>query len=620
MPNSVLPLFLVTLMAACVVPSDDQDKERTSVSAHAVSTPRCTLAPHGMIGWWPGDGNARDIVHRNDGVLFGGASFAPASGATATLTGKVDQAFIFNGTDAYVDLADDASVRGLNAFALDAWVNVSHSSDTQYIYSELGQIGGARVQFYVQGDTGKLVLDVKPYDDPYPGQDRVAAVSDEIVTPNEWVHVAGVWQTGKGVITAKVFVNGQETSVSASAIIGAPIVDTPPEAGVNYIGASRDGLGGTFRLLGMFAGGIDEVEFFRRALAPDEIRAIFMADAAGKCKRRKSVIFIAGILSSVTCKSRCACSSGTDLGGIKSALSEFGDPNSDVSDFNSIDLYSYNGGETKDGKWCPAAYGASDTSQDLGQSTRRLYDMLSDIDTQNGDTDFYVVGHSQGGLLAFQAIAATTVFQQGSKLKGIVTLDAPLGYLQRRLVRTVAVPSQVTLPIGLGWGEPAAHQMATYYDRARDHSRQGTTAQLLCGISSSGCPDEGFRHGITNGEAVRLNLSRPADTRVNVLTIGADHDDAVYDPRNACRIFLVGHIDDTSSQVVEGAAEVAFMGGNSPRPRRPVTWGTVAQAIGLFPPALSELSTAVRCVLNSHDAVLTKKASEVSRVVRGAGE
>jgi hypothetical protein len=41
-----------------------------------------------QVSWWPGDGNANDIVDGNDGTLQGGVTFA---------TGKVEQAFSFDG-------------------------------------------------------------------------------------------------------------------------------------------------------------------------------------------------------------------------------------------------------------------------------------------------------------------------------------------------------------------------------------------------------------------------------------------------------------------------------------------------------------------------------------------
>ena len=52
--------------------------------------PRSPISPPaGLVSWWPGDGNANDIVGDNHGTLENGATFA---------TGKVNQAFSFDGT------------------------------------------------------------------------------------------------------------------------------------------------------------------------------------------------------------------------------------------------------------------------------------------------------------------------------------------------------------------------------------------------------------------------------------------------------------------------------------------------------------------------------------------
>jgi hypothetical protein len=48
----------------------------------------CVQPPLGLIGWWPGDGNAADIVGRNNGATLGDITFGP---------GKVGQAFSFDG-------------------------------------------------------------------------------------------------------------------------------------------------------------------------------------------------------------------------------------------------------------------------------------------------------------------------------------------------------------------------------------------------------------------------------------------------------------------------------------------------------------------------------------------
>ncbi|MHA2163655.1 MAG: hypothetical protein ACXABF_14650, partial [Candidatus Thorarchaeota archaeon] len=46
--------------------------------------------PEGIVGWWPGDNNAKDIIGGNDGVLHYDTNYAP---------GLVGNAFSFDGAD-----------------------------------------------------------------------------------------------------------------------------------------------------------------------------------------------------------------------------------------------------------------------------------------------------------------------------------------------------------------------------------------------------------------------------------------------------------------------------------------------------------------------------------------
>src|SRR6185436_8801741 len=52
--------------------------------------PACPGVPGGIISWWPGEGNAQDIVGHYDGTLQGGATFS---------TGIVGQDFSLDGID-----------------------------------------------------------------------------------------------------------------------------------------------------------------------------------------------------------------------------------------------------------------------------------------------------------------------------------------------------------------------------------------------------------------------------------------------------------------------------------------------------------------------------------------
>src|SRR5262249_15829688 len=76
--------------------------------------PPCAPPPVGMVAWWPGDGNANDIIGGNNGTLQGAATFAP---------GEVDQAFSLDGTDRPLDVPYCPNLKpGTGSFTADAWV------------------------------------------------------------------------------------------------------------------------------------------------------------------------------------------------------------------------------------------------------------------------------------------------------------------------------------------------------------------------------------------------------------------------------------------------------------------------------------------------------------------
>jgi hypothetical protein len=67
----------------------------------------------GWLAWWPGDGNANDIVGGNNGTLVGGVSFVP---------GEVGQAFSFDGATGYVQIPSSSVLQPPSAISIDAWV------------------------------------------------------------------------------------------------------------------------------------------------------------------------------------------------------------------------------------------------------------------------------------------------------------------------------------------------------------------------------------------------------------------------------------------------------------------------------------------------------------------
>jgi hypothetical protein len=78
--------------------------------------PECVPPPPNMISWWPGDDTPDDIVGFNNGVWTGTAAYA---------SGKVGDAFSFDGTK-YVTAGAPPSLRLTGTgVTIDGWINPS---------------------------------------------------------------------------------------------------------------------------------------------------------------------------------------------------------------------------------------------------------------------------------------------------------------------------------------------------------------------------------------------------------------------------------------------------------------------------------------------------------------
>src|SRR5215472_599678 len=111
----VLTVCAFTIVAAIIATRGTSAQAQNA----AVETTRCQtgclLPPTGLLGWWPGDGNANDIQLGSNGTLMNGATFAP---------GLVRQAFSFDGFSAFVKVPDTPALHAVTtAVTVDAWIN-----------------------------------------------------------------------------------------------------------------------------------------------------------------------------------------------------------------------------------------------------------------------------------------------------------------------------------------------------------------------------------------------------------------------------------------------------------------------------------------------------------------
>ena len=237
----------------------------------------CTKAPAGMISWWPGDLTANDTVSGNDGTLVNGAAFAQ---------GKVGPAFSFDGIDDYVRIPHNENLNPTGPFSVDVWIKADpqqFSSDGLFVIIDKshGFIDGTGwVMQGVQSDVsceigmgrpcvfGEVIFGFGRGIDPaYPG-DFIITGTGKSVLDNEWHHLAGVF-TGTEL---QMYLDGVLTWITLHS-------NSP-------VNNARDvfiGKHGVFDVR-HFHGLIDEVEYINRALTGDEVRAIYLTGAAGKCK------------------------------------------------------------------------------------------------------------------------------------------------------------------------------------------------------------------------------------------------------------------------------------------------------------------------------------------------
>jgi protocatechuate 3,4-dioxygenase beta subunit len=194
--------------------------------------------------------------------MMNGATFAP---------GLVGQAFQLDGVSAYIRVPNDPSLNLASALTIEAWINPTsttgprviaskwndNTSDWSYIFKKDNTTDKLRVQLTksVHGDLADLV-----------------GTTD--LSLGAWIHAATTYDSSTGKVL--LYFNGVqdgEQDVTPGQFIDSSVTDF-------LIGAVFTGGG----INENFAGLIDELAIFNRALSPAEIQGIFNAGAAGMTK------------------------------------------------------------------------------------------------------------------------------------------------------------------------------------------------------------------------------------------------------------------------------------------------------------------------------------------------
>ena len=177
----------------------------------------------------------------------GNANTGTLTNATWSATGKFGKAVSFNGSNAWVTIADSASLDLPSAMTLEAWVNPAALGAIWRCVVLKEQTGGLIYALYAQTDTNQPsghVFIASEFDTRGTG----------LLAVNTWSHLAATYDG----TTLRMYVNG--VLASSKAVSGAIKTST----GVLRIGGNS--IWGEY-----FSGLIDEVRIYNRALSASEI-------------------------------------------------------------------------------------------------------------------------------------------------------------------------------------------------------------------------------------------------------------------------------------------------------------------------------------------------------------
>jgi hypothetical protein len=226
----------------------------TRTASTQTAAPGCAQVPAGIVSWYPGEpgveGSAEDIAGNNDGTELGGVTHPP---------GKVGNAFGFDGVDDQIEVPDNATL-DLNTLTIDAWINRSSTADAR-IVDKITAGGADGYLLDIVNNRLRLIIG------------GATVVGTTPIETGTFTLVAGTFDG----TNLRVYVNGALDGTTTVESTTTPTNTLPLHIGTN---SAADG--------NFFAGVIDELELFNRALTQDEIQSLVNADSTGKCRPARS--------------------------------------------------------------------------------------------------------------------------------------------------------------------------------------------------------------------------------------------------------------------------------------------------------------------------------------------
>jgi hypothetical protein len=231
----------------------------SAVVALSITNPVCVEPPPGIVAWWPGQGNADDIVGGHNGALMNGAGFTNA---------YVGDGFAFNGGAGCVALPPNL-FPGAGPFSIELWFETA-AGGVILGQQDAPPFGGPNnwvPELYV-GTDGCLHAQLF-WNGAF---DQIGAGTP--VNDGTFHHVAVTYDE----TNETVYLDGAELG-SRPLPYSSYTSNFFSQLGLGYTAYWPAGNGGWFA----FDGSIDEVSLYSNALTAPQVLSIYNAGAAGKC-------------------------------------------------------------------------------------------------------------------------------------------------------------------------------------------------------------------------------------------------------------------------------------------------------------------------------------------------
>ncbi len=263
--NATLTLPNVTVQNAGsydVVATNFSGSVTSAVVSLAVTPRPCAPAPPGIIAWWPGQGNALDIVGGNDGEIEGPVGFASA---------VVGEGFVFNRGNGCVQLPENLyPLPNAGPFSIELWFETTNGGVI------LEEQNGAPFDGVPNGWVPELYVGTDGHLYSQLFWDGVFAVlgSGAPVNDGAFHHTAVTYDGANEAL----YLDGAEVASEALAY-STYTTNFYCQLGAGYTQGWPNAADGW----NSFVGIIDEVTLYSNALTASQVFSIYNASSGGKC-------------------------------------------------------------------------------------------------------------------------------------------------------------------------------------------------------------------------------------------------------------------------------------------------------------------------------------------------